>query len=256
MCEHCLAPDTTSRTGIGCDNMTILIVAVLNGRTKEEWYSWVSDRVQQGYGYETPREVHQLYSQSRLAMYQTRRDNLAARRQKEEQLEKDGVLVPSTFGFPTVLGSTGGISYHHGAGIVSDSGTIMFANDESDDDDSGDEDVDIDLYNGQWLVNRTNLPPTPFCLDSSLDEFDQDTRRVDGTDHVIDLHIDDLDLGGQISSLKPADPPSHPDSANGPEDTPSKALPNGNTTSVAVESPEPRSGDDPGSASELESGVV
>ncbi|KDR82785.1 hypothetical protein GALMADRAFT_34079, partial [Galerina marginata CBS 339.88] len=48
--EHCLAPDTTSGAGIGCDNMTILIVAITHGRTKEEWYQWVTERVKTGYG--------------------------------------------------------------------------------------------------------------------------------------------------------------------------------------------------------------
>ena len=41
ICDHCLAPDTNSGAGIGCDNMTILVVALLNGRTEEEWYEWV-----------------------------------------------------------------------------------------------------------------------------------------------------------------------------------------------------------------------
>ncbi|KIJ54938.1 hypothetical protein M422DRAFT_153371, partial [Sphaerobolus stellatus SS14] len=60
--EICLAPDSTSNNGIGCDNMTVLIVALLNGRTKEEWYAWVKDRVATGYGYDTPAELPQIYS--------------------------------------------------------------------------------------------------------------------------------------------------------------------------------------------------
>jgi hypothetical protein len=43
----CLAPDS-DWGGIGCDNMTILIVATRHGRTEEEWYDWVSERVAKG----------------------------------------------------------------------------------------------------------------------------------------------------------------------------------------------------------------
>ncbi|KAF8940458.1 Protein phosphatase 2C 2 [Dissophora ornata] len=42
--DHCLAADTEI-SYIGCDNMTMVIVAFLNGRTVEEWYEHVSNRV-------------------------------------------------------------------------------------------------------------------------------------------------------------------------------------------------------------------
>lgn len=42
--ERCLAPDSDTG-GIGCDNMTVCIVALLNGRTKEEWYSFVKENI-------------------------------------------------------------------------------------------------------------------------------------------------------------------------------------------------------------------
>ncbi|EPQ54511.1 PP2C-domain-containing protein [Gloeophyllum trabeum ATCC 11539] len=63
LCDHCLAPNTTEGTGVGCDNMTVLIVAILHGRTKEQWYEWIKDRVENKYGYDTPREVKAIYSQ-------------------------------------------------------------------------------------------------------------------------------------------------------------------------------------------------
>jgi hypothetical protein len=53
--EHCLAPDTHGAQGIGCDNMTMLIVAILNGKTEEEWYSMIKDRVEKKLGYEHSR---------------------------------------------------------------------------------------------------------------------------------------------------------------------------------------------------------
>ncbi|ORX92875.1 PP2C-domain-containing protein [Basidiobolus meristosporus CBS 931.73] len=46
MMDHCLAPDS-ELGGIGCDNMTVVIVGFLQGRTEEEWYQWISKRVQE-----------------------------------------------------------------------------------------------------------------------------------------------------------------------------------------------------------------
>ena len=56
ICDHCLAPDTSIELGMGTDNMSVLIVAILGGRTKEGWYSWITDRVKRNFGYETPTE--------------------------------------------------------------------------------------------------------------------------------------------------------------------------------------------------------
>jgi len=42
--DHCLASDS-GMTGVGCDNMTMLIVAFLNGKTLEEWYEHITKRV-------------------------------------------------------------------------------------------------------------------------------------------------------------------------------------------------------------------
>ncbi len=42
--DRCLAPDSDTG-GIGCDNMTVCVVALLNGRSKEEWYSWIKKNI-------------------------------------------------------------------------------------------------------------------------------------------------------------------------------------------------------------------
>lgn len=42
MMDHCLAPD--SEGGVGCDNMSVMIIAILNGKTEEEWYDWMATR--------------------------------------------------------------------------------------------------------------------------------------------------------------------------------------------------------------------
>jgi len=51
--DFCLAPDS-DWGGVGCDNMTIMIVAILGDRTQEQWYDWMVERVNNNVGYETP----------------------------------------------------------------------------------------------------------------------------------------------------------------------------------------------------------
>lgn len=37
--DYCLSDNTSSNAGIGCDNMTVEIIAFLNGKSEEEWYN-------------------------------------------------------------------------------------------------------------------------------------------------------------------------------------------------------------------------
>ncbi|CAG8776444.1 1126_t:CDS:1, partial [Acaulospora colombiana] len=41
--DRCLAKDS-ELGGIGCDNMTVIIVAFLNGKSVKEWYTWMESR--------------------------------------------------------------------------------------------------------------------------------------------------------------------------------------------------------------------
>lgn len=74
ICEHCLAPDTTEGPDIGCDNMTVLIVAITHGRSRKEWYAWIADRVRNNYGYQTPSTLPRLYPESRLKAFRANRE--------------------------------------------------------------------------------------------------------------------------------------------------------------------------------------
>lgn len=47
--DNCLA-SSSDTGGVGCDNMTIVIVALLRGKTKEEWYDMIVKRVADGDG--------------------------------------------------------------------------------------------------------------------------------------------------------------------------------------------------------------
>lgn len=47
--DHCLSSNSETG-GIGCDNMTITIVGLLHGKTKEQWYDMIAKRVADGDG--------------------------------------------------------------------------------------------------------------------------------------------------------------------------------------------------------------
>ncbi|RAL00276.1 PP2C family serine/threonine-protein phosphatase [Aspergillus ibericus CBS 121593] len=49
MMDNCLASNSETG-GVGCDNMTMIIIGLLNGRTKEEWYNQIAERVANGDG--------------------------------------------------------------------------------------------------------------------------------------------------------------------------------------------------------------
>ncbi|KAI9498096.1 phosphatase 2C-like domain-containing protein [Zychaea mexicana] len=44
MMDHCLAPDSEVG-GLGCDNMSIIIIGILNGKSMDEWYESIASRV-------------------------------------------------------------------------------------------------------------------------------------------------------------------------------------------------------------------
>lgn len=83
ICELCLAPDTAPQgAGLGCDNMTILIVALLNGKTPDQWYAWMQDRVEKKLGRDTPRRLPQLYSPARMQSFRERRQRWDERKRE------------------------------------------------------------------------------------------------------------------------------------------------------------------------------
>lgn len=187
MFDHCLAPDTTSGAGIGCDNMTILIVAITHGRTKEEWYQWVKKRVETNYGYQTPSTLPQLYSQSRLLSYRARREAQDARERSsntsnlgnsfdnDDFLRRYGLTV-------TTVKSNGGISYRPGGQIVSDSGQLMFGSDDSEEDDSEDEAAGERSFFSETLgLGRPESPDPAKHLKAQLDEYEKDLESDKST---------------------------------------------------------------------------
>jgi protein phosphatase 2C family protein 2/3 len=49
MMDNCLASNSDTG-GVGCDNMTIIIIGLLHGKTKEQWYEDIAKRVANGEG--------------------------------------------------------------------------------------------------------------------------------------------------------------------------------------------------------------
>jgi protein phosphatase 2C family protein 2/3 len=49
MMDNCLASNSDTG-GVGCDNMTMVIVGLLHGKTKEQWYEDIAKRVANGEG--------------------------------------------------------------------------------------------------------------------------------------------------------------------------------------------------------------
>jgi len=238
MCEHCLAPDTTSGAGIGCDNMTVMIVAILDGRTKEEWYSWMHDRVEKKYGYDTPRELPYLYSPVRLRQFRARREIMEARAldkaaEPKKDEEESGLASflgnAGLGGFARVLGSTGGISFSPDSGIMSNNTRLMFGNDDSDDDDDS---LDGDANNteegsGSIFSNNFGLNGTAEEDDSTsrlkarLEEFEKD---LDGDSGMSDGTNEDSETTATKTKTESQG------AVNGEAPPPPQPLPNGDAT--------------------------
>ena len=61
MMDNCLASNSETG-GVGCDNMTMIIIALLRGKSKDEWYKEIADRVASGEGPCAPPEYGKLPS--------------------------------------------------------------------------------------------------------------------------------------------------------------------------------------------------
>ncbi|KHJ36306.1 putative protein phosphatase 2c ptc2 protein [Erysiphe necator] len=57
--DNCLSPESEPG-GIGCDNMTLIIIGLLHGKSKEEWYEEIARRVSDGDGPCAPPEYAEL----------------------------------------------------------------------------------------------------------------------------------------------------------------------------------------------------
>ena len=201
ICELCLAPDT-SGAGIGCDNMTVLIVGITHGRTKEEWYEWIKDRVKNEYGYSTPSTLPQLYAQSRLLAFRARREAQEARermhaatqaKETSNNFNSEDFLRRHGFTITTI----GGISNQPvETTLVSDGGTTMFGSYDPDDDDDLEAPDDSSFFARSLGLGRPESPAAK-NLRERLTEFElSEDDEVDG-----DGDANMVDVEQKVSSL-------------------------------------------------------
>ena len=61
MMDNCLAANSETG-GVGCDNMTMIVIGLLRGKSREEWYKNIGDRVANGDGPCAPPEYGKLGS--------------------------------------------------------------------------------------------------------------------------------------------------------------------------------------------------
>jgi len=145
MMLKCLAGETETG-GIGCDNMTVVIVALLNGRTPEEWQAWVKERVDKKIGYDTPERVADVFAPASST------PGLGA-------LTGAGFRVAGQGGLANI------------ASLLGASGMRLQQVDDSDDDESSNEDS----------TDKSNTDTSKYIDNKALEK---DTKPVDVTDSL------------------------------------------------------------------------
>jgi hypothetical protein len=157
--QRCCAPDADTGAGIGCDNMTMVLVAILNGRTLDQWYDWIADRVGQKIGYATPNECPQIFAESRILAAQQR---AAYRGSGGGGFGTGGLTLRGPGGFGAlarVLGG-GGISFHPASKQNGGEHTVITFDDNDDDyeyDYEEEEEVGDTGEGGLFGVNRLKV---------------------------------------------------------------------------------------------------
>ncbi|KAH9922773.1 PP2C-domain-containing protein [Epithele typhae] len=206
ICELCLAPDTASGAGIGCDNMTIMIVAILNGKSQDQWYNWVTDRVKNKIGFQTPESLPQLYSTSRLMSFNVKREayekRLKERREREERDRENGITsvgegsATSLFGgFANILSGDGSLVLHH--------------SDVDDGDDSDDDDIESHGISSAGFLGAAGIDVTK-NLREQLQELDQ---MGASPDHDVNMNdIEDEESGQEDGMHHDGDGEQDPES--------------------------------------------
>jgi len=189
--QRCCAPDADTGAGIGCDNMTMIVIALLNGRTLDQWYDWVADRVQQNVGYETPEDLPQVFSESRILAAQHR----SQFRNSNSTFGPGGSISlrgPSGFGaLARVLGA-GGITFNPAP--RGGEGVLSFGHDDEDEyeDDDDEEDAGDTGEGGLFGVNRLKFSGSGGekvgSLRNQLDDLESGL-----VDDEVELHDGDKD---------------------------------------------------------------
>jgi len=190
-----------------------------------------------------PEALPQLYSQSRLMAFKAKRAAEEAR-EKDRQSRLGGTagspgFGPAGFGLTRILGSTGGISFHPGGNILSDSGTLMFGDEDTDSDDSDDMDgpESQSFFSHTFGFRRNNdQPPVDSAnktLKEQLEGLEQSMDRKNGDSSAGPQPngkaegSDDVEMDTDQNGPAPEPPTSPPQKTETPP--PPKPLPNRTT---------------------------
>jgi hypothetical protein len=187
--QRCCAPDADTGAGIGCDNMTMVLVAILNGKSLDQWYDWITDRVERKYGYETPVELPQVFSESRILAAQNR----AQFRNSSSFGPTTAINLRGPGGFSAlarVLGGTG-LTFNPSARTTNDPNVLSFGHDDDDeyDDDDDEEDAGDTGEGGLFGVNRLKVGASgdgkdkTSSLRNQLDDLESGLHDDDEMDH-------------------------------------------------------------------------
>lgn len=124
MMDNCLASNSETG-GVGCDNMTMIVVGFLRGKTKEEWYEEIARRVANGDGPCAPPE----YAEFRGPGVHHNFDDSDSGYEVDNEHRNKSITIGGTRGRIIFLGD--------GTEVLTDSGTDdteMFDNSEEDKD--------------------------------------------------------------------------------------------------------------------------
>ncbi|KAK3360197.1 phosphatase 2C-domain-containing protein [Lasiosphaeria hispida] len=132
MMDNCLASNSETG-GVGCDNMTMIIIGFLRGRTKEEWYSEIAKRVANGDGPCAPPE----YAEFRGPGVHHNFDDSDSGYDVEEHNKQGGVGAGSS-------GKSFGMGGYRGRIIFLGDGTeVLTDSDDTEMFDNSEEDMDL-----------------------------------------------------------------------------------------------------------------
>lgn len=203
-----------------------MIIAILHGRTKEGWYEWIKDRVENDYGYPTPPSPPQIYAQNRLMSFRTRRE-VQERSRQQQQTGDDDIPAYLEGPFSRVLAANGEISFLHGGAITNDAGSLMFTGDDSDEDEDAEETSSGRSFFTETLgLGRAESPSPTSNLKAQLEEFEKGQRDEDDD---FDIKMDDsIDIQSPDGTV-------HHHLLQGEAPLPPKHRPNGDASIVLPE---------------------
>jgi len=188
--DICLAPDSNTNGGIGCDNMTVLVIALLNGRTKEEWYAWVKDRVAQQYGYITPADLPQIYTRTRIEAAQAQNNNTL------NNGPPMGLRIsPGGLGNLARVLAGGGLTFNADAWQNEVNGGMMFDHDDTDEEESEDESGSSSYFSSLRAPVQRDVTDS---LKAQLEELEED----DDMDMPED-QMESAEMTGAPNDIKP-----------------------------------------------------